>query len=921
MHIYAFLFLPFSIFDYRFSGPNRAYPRSAWTSLWDKVRPHASEGATDDLDIKLWTLLGTLVFYISYAVIKDLTLHWPTVQEICEQRRLRLQQQNSEIEPQASEMGLTDVKAMSTGQHENVKFEDAQPGFIQEVKSSYDSVRDAPMNTDATLDNFFSRPLLLLSKDWGVGNIFTERINPWQLYFENARVINRIANYRLLQAKLHVKVLINGNSFHYGRAIVSYNPLHTYDDMTIDRAFVSADLVAATQRPHIFLDPTNSQGGEMVLPFFTPDNVLDIPAMGWRQMGELVIHTMQPLKHANGTTDNVTISVFAWATDVKFSVPTQIEPGAILPQADEYGDRPVSRIAGAVANFASYLVDAPYIGAFARATEIGASAVGKMATLFGYSSPPNLEFSTTRLVPVTNYSVTNMPSDVMKLTVDAKQELTVDPTITGLGSTDEMTINSIVQHQSWFTNFDYPVGSTPGTLLWNTIVDPCVQQIWGEELHFPATCFAAMPFLYWRGTLKYRFQIVCSKFHKGRLRIVYDPVGNAITPEYNTAYTTIVDISDTTDFTIDVGWGQIDPYRKHLNPGFAPAFGSDRLTYNSSSTGVGNGTLSVYVLNELTVADSTTNNDIQVNVFISACEDFEVAVPVTDTIRNLRLTTSTAVEPQAEEISEEQMKLDSAPVLKESVNTVGNMIGTSSDPTNLVYFGESIKSLRQLIKRYNAFTLFAGDGFNSDVDIKAVLGAFPFFGGYFTGVIRDRFSYLESGVPYAPAWMTFLNYVSCAYGGRRGSVRWLFDATELNVNNKVHVTVQREKTNSHWSYTGLQRAANVWLLSQKADTMNFLEPTTHDGALLNYQDMNSIIQWEVPYQKNKRFVPAKRKVLASAEVNDWDEGHCVTVSGPQFGLNRAYGTFHVAAGEDFSCFFFLGAPIFYLELEVPGGTP
>jgi len=63
-------------------------------------------------------------------------------------------------------------------------------------------------------------------------------------------------------------MLISGNSFYYGRALVSYNPFLLRDDVTRNRAFFEQDLVGASQKPHFMLDPTTSQGGEMMLPFF-----------------------------------------------------------------------------------------------------------------------------------------------------------------------------------------------------------------------------------------------------------------------------------------------------------------------------------------------------------------------------------------------------------------------------------------------------------------------------------------------------------------------------------------------------------------------------------------------------------------------------------------------------------------------------
>jgi hypothetical protein len=117
---------------------------------------------------------------------------------------------------------------------------------------------------DATLENFFSRPVKIRSYSWATGANLFEKFNPWQDFFENVRVINRITNYNLLRCKLKVRLVLNGNGFHYGRAIASYTPLHNEDGLTMDRSFFIEDVVAASQRPHVYLDPTNSQASSMV---------------------------------------------------------------------------------------------------------------------------------------------------------------------------------------------------------------------------------------------------------------------------------------------------------------------------------------------------------------------------------------------------------------------------------------------------------------------------------------------------------------------------------------------------------------------------------------------------------------------------------------------------------------------------------
>jgi len=284
-----------------------------------------------------------------------------------------------DIQSSESKFGISIETPSKDTKEQNVSFNDQNPAYMYTVNSEPDSTFGQADLADAQLGDFFSRPLKIGSYEWGVNNILFTKFNPWQQYFENKRIINRISNFSLLRAKLHVKILINGNGFHYGRAIASYVPFHLEDDFTVDRAFFKEDIVQASQRPHFYLDPTTSQGGEIVLPFFLHKNALSIPDDEWRRMGEMTLQSLNDLKHANGATDRVTVSVFAWAEDVVLSMPTSTEPGALLPQccetpldsqADEYGTGPISQPASLVARWAGALTDAPILAPYARANDV-----------------------------------------------------------------------------------------------------------------------------------------------------------------------------------------------------------------------------------------------------------------------------------------------------------------------------------------------------------------------------------------------------------------------------------------------------------------------------------------------------------------------------------------------------------------------
>jgi hypothetical protein len=855
------------------------------------------------------------VTYILYAFLKDWRNGTPAIEEVGAAQR-------NNIEPHSEE-----EKTETTETQQNVTFSDVNSGHMVDYTAWDDPLRTQPLNVDATLDNFFSRPLKIFERQWSVGASLYFRINPWELYFRNTRVINRIANYKLMRADLHIKIILNGNAFHYGRCIVSYNPLHTQDQMTVNRPFIEADVVAASQRPHIWLNPTTSEGGEMKLPFFYYKNLIDIVAQEWDQMGELVAHSLQNLKHANGANDDVTISVFAWAENVQFSIPTQVEPGSIAPQAleiqphtDEYGTKPVSRIAGAVAKMAGHLTKIPVIGPFARATEIGSQAVGAIATLFGYSSPVVTEMSVYRPVPKTNLANTNVDNDANKLSLDIKQELSCDPRTVGLGPDDQMTISHVAQKESYLAEYPWNIGAAPETLLWQCVVDPSVHRNVLGERHFPAPAFAVMPFKYWRGSMRFRFMIVSSGYHKGRLKIVYDPEGGIGTAEYNTAYTTIVDISEETDFTIDVGWGQATTWRQHRGLDYStPLHGTNSLGYTSSTVNYGNGTISVYVVNELTVPNSTINNDIDVNVFVRMLDDFEVCVPTQEHIRQLRLrefsippSGSQDIEPQANE----QEKI--APTKDISVTHMANKIPIN-DPTSLFHFGEAVGSFRQILKRYSIYEYLPppteGAGYFMSTFTRPHIPLLP---GYTAHPVSNGPPNLTlSAGEYTCVFMTPVRYVSSAYAAMRGGMRYAFDASpKLTTNSRnINGIITRHKNFKNANNDVEPVPTNVG--TGLAELCNLVRDS-FDGAAMMAVGVNPVLSAELPYYSEYRFIPAKKTdTTLQSSVDKFSSSWCLQLQEKTSNTNNQWCPLYNAAAEDFTCFWYLGPPIFFVETEYP----
>ena len=852
------------------------------------------------------------------------------------QAKLNTVNELSEIlECQSGEATTADNNIFKVGNqstYENVQFSDQHDPYMYEVESTMDPTRSLQDANDASLANFFSRPVKVSEEEWSTSANLNYDIDPWSLYFDNPRVANRLTNFSLLKANLKVKIVINGNGFQYGRMLVSYLPFDVYDTLSTNAALVRADLVQASQQPHIFLNPTTSTGGEMKLPMFNYQNYFEIVESQWSEMGNLYFRTLNPLKHANGATDVVTITTFVWAEDVSMSVLTSVDQDTLSPQSGEIDEANskgmISGPATTIAKFAAYLKGVPYIGPFATATEIGARAVSGMAKIFGYSRPPITKTPEPyRPTQVSSLALTTVPDNAQKMTVDDKQELTIDPRIAGIGPADPFNIREIAKRESYLTTFNWNIGTAPDTLLWNARIDPCT---WAEttgppaSLHFPACAMAALPFQHWKGSMKFRFQIVCSSFHKGRLKFVYDP--NFISSgtylgfsEYNTNYLKIVDIAEEQDFTIEIGNGQERNFLNHCKPGQQ---GVTELYSTSRYTGkaAGNGVIGVIVVNELTTPNSTVTNDIEINVFVSMGDDFEVAAP-DDYFQHFVL------KPQSGEIVTESVGTEEPDAPQQSSTCVIGLPPVDDSNLNKVFFGESITSFRTILKRYNLWNVIAKLD-TLPMANSGRYGAFP----YLRGNVSNAVDQTALGNDYNYCNTVLLHWVTAAFSGRRGSIRYkLIPRGSQARGDRIEVqrapwvpTVPsyRYDVISMPTYATEKLARRDVVTSWRAATLNNMPSDTKPfsgtrGMVLTTNSVNGALEFEMPYYSSYRFIPGKEESYTGPSLWEgaWDWRAWWTSTGAD--TDSAVYDVYVAAGEDFQCYFFTGLPRLYYEGAAP----
>jgi hypothetical protein len=805
-----------------------------------------------------------------------------------------------------------DIFPQSGSNEENVGF--VEPKDEQQIEvfpERNDVARSLPGAADASLGNFLGRPLKVYYTQWTAGAPVSFDINPVALFLNSPRVANRITTFKLMRASFKVKVVCNGNSFYMGRLLVAWNPMSAMDDYFVYNGATDLETFAysvrLSQRQHIMVDPSQSTGGELTLPFIWPKDFFDIPKITSDSVvfGSLSCTTIVPLSQVTepvpGTVNPVGITVYAWAEDVELGGLTVEDLTSLSPQSgsDEYSGR-VSSLASTVATAAHAFITAPYIGPYAMATSIAAGAIASVAKIFGFSKPNLLEEAVAMRPTAIRSLATCVGQDgAVKLTIDPKQEVTIDPRIMGLGGTDEMDIVNIASIPSLIGKFEWNYTHTYGDLLYASLVDPGIcHQISNSDtrLFLPACSGVSLPFTYWSGSMEFTFEIVATAYHRGRLAFVYDPQRSPTTYETNISYNYVVDISECRKFKIRIGPSQTSAIMTRFQPltsgefmsiYFRGGHGTVGVTPTQilNAGGVGNGVLSVFTVNDLT-APSTTTTGVQILMYVNACEDFRVYAPNSDLYKYNYIVPQSGIEP----ISDITTNMECPPE---------TVVVRSSDPgLSQIYIGENILSIRTILKRYVHYmahqvvpSLFSTNlvTFNHAI--------YPLMYLYARDTIHLNAS--ANGINYVSH--SYISYYRAAYTALRGGTRWKVVPTrppEESAGGYISASLEKGAvTNLPSEYvilTGVNTTPRSFLLANRS---------THQGETLTVCDINPTLEFEVPFYSKSRFAVGS----SSDETLNATQAPGYRILSNYSGIGSTC-SLYVAAAEDLAMFNFHGFP-------------
>lgn len=825
-------------------------------------------------------------------------------------------------------------------QEATIEFIDQKSGDMATLMASKRVVFDKS-DDDGSLTKFLGRPLLINSYLAQLADTFgtTHTINPWNAFCTNALNEYKLNNYAFLRGNLHLKFVISGTNFIYGCEGVFY--AHMQDSpVNSSTAYGNSAYTGAngqhtaqlSQLPHIYMTPHDSKGGELVIPFLYNRNWLTIPNGGteFNYFGSLIYYRMVQFQSANGgTSSGITINTFAWLEDVELSGPTTtlaFQSKRTTTKKDEYGmNGTVSGPASAVAALSSWFTDIPVIGPFATATQQGAKAIAAGAAALGYTNEPEIS-SIHSFRPVVNppLASSEISFPIEKLTIDPKNELTIDNGSIGGPRIDELNMKYLLTKEAYLGNITWAQTSAEGTGLGSFTINPGTFIQVDTSTYNSTYAYAVYPlpiayfsqlFQFWRGDIILRFKVIASQYHKGRLRIIFDPSGHGGTTVVNTdslnaVYSEIIDIGAETDVEVRIPymqaaeWSLIQPFQSSPNYTLGSIGGFNHLVPYT------NGTVVLRVMNELTapVAGATAT----IMVFARAAENFELNGPATqwDTGNyNYSLFT-----PQSMEVIEKREILFSKPSVPKPERYLTN-------------FGEGYVSLRQVLRRFTTVGVDTLSLTAAKLNVcSKTITRFPSSYGWDPNGNNSAHTQLSVGTAnFSYCKLTPLTWVMSCFLGVRGSVNWLFteataSAQGAYVSNDIRVT--RAPSTSGGATSIEVTAYSSGTISVWA---NYYDVIISDSSGASFTDtrVQPTAAVCLPNYNNYFFSGTQRGYATNPALTD---GSCLDIFGVTWSVDlsqQSTGSFvshlisSVGIGADFNVVGFFHTPVIYVLVTNP----
>lgn len=623
----------------------------------------------------------------------------------------------------------------------------------------------ADVNTMATT-SLFTKPILVSQVTWSVDSAVNDNlitINlPDVLRSVDSPALGLLSIHAMYKSGFKFRIQVNSSPFHSGRLIAYFNPYNLSQPNSI---------YSETGLPHVLIDAANATVGHLEIPFLTlKDYFTTYQSDSDCRIGSMYLNVFNPLRIGTGGPTTVGVTIWLEPVSIELGVPVARH------DVDLQMESVLAAVPGSIFNVLSPLLRNGIDKLFSATLGRSKQGKGEGQDHPEIPAPQNLGLQ---------YSVPNIcngvglnPSDKLAL-VPLTTE--VDPIESSLHTGgDEMDLKVVMKVPMMFNSLEWSDDLTSGTILHQFPILPTLSyatlngQV--DTLVSPTfLAYSSIPFQFWRGSIKLRFEIAATQHHTGRLLIAYVPNDNYVngtggaqlgqTPtlsQLSQFPCEIFDLSLNKEFNFTVPYNSPTRFKLIDNLYNSP-IPTVTYPYNGPQD-YSLGTLYMAIQNPLS-RPSTVSNIVNVNCYVSAGDDYEVR----------------ALKPVAFSVGPEidfQMGVDLESSRSGQTARTDNVIGVddTSVVTDTTQGNDSEMHLKNLLSRY-----------------------YPSF-AYRNPLTTDN-SYIVSTYPTpTSSWGTtarpsgspdLLNYFSLMYRFWFGGINWMF-VHDTTVNTPLYLSVSHE---------------------------------------------------------------------------------------------------------------------------------
>jgi len=705
------------------------------------------------------------------------------------------------------------------------------------------------------LGKFLERPVLIQTLSWAYGEQHYNEIDPYVTFLNNSLVRIKLGNYSLIRCNLMVRIAMSANQFDSGRVLATWVPRTVHNP--VYQQLVSYPTSEAMTgylsqfMGSIVIDIKSNKPVDMRLPFVMQypvmrlynetdgivadsDNLVDTT-----NIGLLILKTIESINSADPSHD-LQIQVYAWATDVELGCPTNTILGVKM-ESDEREIGPVEEYSTLMADVAGKLKKVPYIGPYAMASTMFLKGIANIAALFGWSRPNIIDnVMIIKNEPFQNGSVSIIADVSHKLTLDPKQEITVDPSFVGVNA-DELVIEKMANVNSYIGTFTWDINAAPQTFIASIPVTPGLgaNSILEDSYVITpaAVTYASMPFDFWHGDLEFTFDFHTTSFTRGKILFSYEPTVyqgalGIVYNHLNSRFTTIVDMQETQTITIKVKWAQNIPWLRVPDTTHIRSINLLNTPVHSDLNGYCNGVLNISPFTKL---NNNDGSDVYFDVYVKG-SNWKVNRPDYNNLNGYATHIGSLSEFKQEGFCE-------------SVSTITiNDMATDDSDICVDYFGERPVSFRSLLKRE-----FVTDISEASFTNSTAAGNFIKYQGWV---------YPKNKIPYSDTTLyttrSVFDYLRNAFMCMRGSMRkrLLVSGTD-NWYNAGGVIVSNDYQGNIVTFDPPSIVASSELFPRGANTL-FVQRT------------NCGIEFDIPFYTNALFVNTDNPANQDLSYMTWN---------------------------------------------------